>query len=137
MGHDIDSQDNPLEAGLGFTVAWDKPGGFVGRDALLALKEAGPPKRRLVQFLLSDPALDLFGGEPLVCDGEHVGYMSVGAFGHTLGGAVGLGMVERDRSIPAAEIAEGSWQVTVQGELADATASLRPMFDPDRTRPNS
>ncbi|HUW16282.1 MAG TPA: FAD-dependent oxidoreductase [Actinomycetes bacterium] len=137
MGHDIDSKDNPLEAGLGFTVAWDKPGGFVGRDASLVAKEAGPPKRRLVQFLLSDPALDLFGGEPLYCDGEHVGYLSVGAFGHTLGGAVGLGMVERDRPIPAAEIAAGSWQVTVQGERTDATASLRPMFDPDRTRPNS
>ncbi len=43
MGHDIDSTDTPIEAGLGFTVAWDKPGGFVGRDALLKQKEAGPP----------------------------------------------------------------------------------------------
>ena len=137
MGHDMDSQDNPLEAGLGFTVAWDKPGGFIGRDPLLAKKEAGAPHSRLVQFLLSDPSLDLFGGEPLFCDGEHVGYMSVGAYGHTLGGAVGLGMVDRDRPIPAAEIAEGSFEVQVLGEKVPAKASLRPMFDPDRERPRS
>ena len=42
MGHDIDSTDTPLEAGLGFAVAWDKPGGFVGRDALLKQRESGP-----------------------------------------------------------------------------------------------
>ena len=47
MGHDIDSTDTPLEAGLGFAVAWDKPGGFIGREALLKQKEAGPPKKRL------------------------------------------------------------------------------------------
>jgi heterotetrameric sarcosine oxidase gamma subunit len=137
MGHDIDTKDDPLEAGLGFTVAWDKPGGFVGRDALLRAKEAGLPRRRLVQFLLEDPSKDLFGAEPLFWDGEHVGYMRVGAYGHTLGGAVGLGMVERDEPIPAAAIAEGSFQVQVMQELVPAKASLRPMFDPDRVRPNA
>lgn len=137
MGHDIDSKDNPLEAGLGFTVAWDKPGGFVGREALIAAKEAGAPKRRLVQFLLSEPDVDLFGAEPLFWDGEHCGYMRVGAFGHTLGGAVGLGMVEREEPIPASAIAAGSFEVQVAGRRVPATASLRPMFDPDRTRPLS
>ena len=45
MGIDIDNTDNPIEAGLGFAVAWDKPGGFIGRDALLAAKAEGPPRR--------------------------------------------------------------------------------------------
>ena len=53
MGHDIDSTDTPLEAGLGFAVAWDKPGGFVGRDALLKQRESGPLTRRLVNVLLA------------------------------------------------------------------------------------
>ncbi len=39
-GHDIDNTDDPYEAGLGFAVAFDKPGGFIGRDALLARREA-------------------------------------------------------------------------------------------------
>ena len=52
MGVDIDNTDNPIEAGLGFTVAWDKPGGFVGRDALLAARAAGPPKQRVVGLMI-------------------------------------------------------------------------------------
>ena len=43
IGVDIDNTDTPLEAGLGFAVAWDKPGGFTGRDALLAAKAGGRP----------------------------------------------------------------------------------------------
>ena len=69
MGHDIDSTDTPLEAGLGFAVAWDKPGGFVGRDALLKQRESGPPNRRLVNVLLGSPDHDLFGDEPVYWDG--------------------------------------------------------------------
>ena len=49
-GHDITDEDTPLEAGLGFAVKLDKPGGFIGREALLAQKQAGL-KQRLVQFL--------------------------------------------------------------------------------------
>ena len=137
MAHDIDSKDNPIEVGLGFTVSWDKPGGFVGREALVKAKEAGAPSRRLVQFLLEDPSQDLLGGEPIYRDGEHVGYMRTGAFGHTLGGAVGLGMVEREEPIPASAIAEGSYEVQIYGDRYAAKASLRPMFDPDRERPRS
>jgi 4-methylaminobutanoate oxidase (formaldehyde-forming) len=137
MGHDIDSKDNPLEMGLGFTVAWDKAGGFVGREALLKAKESGAPSKRLVQFLLDDPAQDLFGGEPIYCDGRHVGYMRTGAFGHTLGAAVGLGTVELDEPVPASMIKDGTFEVVIYGEKVPAKASLRPMFDPDRERPRS
>ena len=70
MGHDIDSTDTPLEAGLGFAVAWDKPGGFVGRDALLEQREAGPPSARLVNVLLESPDHDLVGDEPVYWDDE-------------------------------------------------------------------
>ncbi len=48
-GHDISPDETPLEAGLGFVVAWDKPGGFIGRDALVAQKAQGL-RQRLVQF---------------------------------------------------------------------------------------
>ena len=137
MAHDIDSKDNPLEMGLGFTVAWDKAGGFIGRDALLKAKESGAPSKRLVQFLLDDPSQDLFGGEPIYCDGQHVGYMRTGAFGHTLGAAVGLGTVELEEPVPASMIKDGAFEVTIYGEKVPAKASLRPMFDPDRERPRS
>jgi heterotetrameric sarcosine oxidase gamma subunit len=57
MGVDIDNTDNPLEAGLGFAVAWDKPGGFTGRDALLRARAEGPPRNRVVGLLVDDPAI--------------------------------------------------------------------------------
>ena len=53
-GHDITTDETPLEAGLGFVVAWDKPNGFIGRDALLAQRDVGL-RRRLTQFALDGP----------------------------------------------------------------------------------
>ena len=85
MGHDIDSTDTPLEAGLGFAVAWDKPGGFVGRDALLKQRESGPPTSRLVNVLLTSPDFDLYGDEPVYWDDKPVGHVRSGGFGHSLG----------------------------------------------------
>jgi 4-methylaminobutanoate oxidase (formaldehyde-forming) len=68
MGVDIDNTDNPLEAGPGFAVAWDKPGGFTGRAALLRARAQGPPRNRVVSLVVDDPAIDLFGNEPVLLD---------------------------------------------------------------------
>ena len=66
MGIDIDNTDNPIAAGLGFAVAWDKPGGFIGRDALLAARAAGPPRHRVVSLVVDDTDVELFGNEPVL-----------------------------------------------------------------------
>jgi 4-methylaminobutanoate oxidase (formaldehyde-forming) len=134
-GHDVDNTDTPLSAGLGFAVAWDKPGGFVGRDALLARRGDGPVTRRLVQVLLLDPAPLLFHGEIVRRDGVDVGYVRAGSYGWTLGGAVGLAMVDTggapldQRWLDAAEIT-----VDVAGVRYPARASLRPLYDPTGSR---
>ena len=93
-GHDIDNTDNAFETGLGFFVDLKKPSGFIGRDAALKQKAAGPPKRRLVQVLVKDPEPMLFHAEVVHRDGKPVGYVRAGSYGHTLGGAVGLAMIE-------------------------------------------
>jgi glycine cleavage system aminomethyltransferase T len=90
-GHDIDNTDSVLEAGLGFAVDLKKPGGFIGRDAVLAKKAQGPLKRRLVQVLVKDPEPLLFHAEVVWRDDRPVGYVRAGSYGHTLGGAVGAG----------------------------------------------
>jgi glycine cleavage system aminomethyltransferase T/glycine/D-amino acid oxidase-like deaminating enzyme len=134
-GLDLDNTDTPLDAGLGFAVAWDKPGGFIGREALLEQRDAGgDPKRRLVQFLLEDPEPMLYGLEPILRGGEYVGYNRIGAYGHTLGGAVGLGMVEDEAGIPASSIEDAEWELDVAERHVKARASLRPLYDPDRAR---
>jgi 4-methylaminobutanoate oxidase (formaldehyde-forming) len=133
-GLDIDNTDTPLDVGLGFAVAWDKPGGFIGREALLARRHAGPPRRRLAQFLLEDPEPLLHGGEPILRDGRWIGHIRAGAYGHTLGGAVGLGMVEEVAGIPMEAIQGGRFEIDIAGSRYPARASLRPFYDPDRLR---
>jgi glycine cleavage system aminomethyltransferase T len=72
-GHDIDNTDSVLEAGLGFAVALDKP--FIGRDAVAAMKAAGPPRRRLVQVLVREPEPFLHHAEIVRRNGAPVGYV--------------------------------------------------------------
>jgi len=131
-GHDIDNTDNPLEVGLGFAIDWDTE--FIGKAAVAAAKEAGPLRRRLVQVLLLDPAPLMFHAEIVLRDGVEVGYVRAASYGHTLGGAVGLAMVEADVPITTAWIDEGNWEVDVAGSRYPAQVSLRPMYDPTNER---
>ncbi len=133
-GHDIDNTDTVLEAGLGFAVALDKPGGFLGRDAVLAQKAAGPLRKRLVQVLVKDPEPLMFHAEVVKRDGRAVGYVRAASYGHTLGGAVGLAMVEADVPVDAEWIARGAWSVDIAGRDYPAVASLRPPYDPQMAR---
>ena len=126
-----------LEAGLGFAVDLKKPGGFIGREAVLAKKAAGPLTRRLVQVLVGDPAPLLYHAEIVHRDGRPVGYVRAASYGHTLGGAVGLAMINGDGPIDQAWLDRGRWQVDIAGKLYQATASLRPLYDPQMLRVRS
>ena len=132
-GHDISPDDTPIEAGLSFAVAWKKPVSFIGRDALLAQKESGV-NRRLVAFVLDDPEPVLWGSEPIFRDGVPVGYTTSGAYGHTLGAAVGMGYVNRDEPIDAAYIRSGSYEIQVGAQSFSARPFLRSPYDADRQK---
>ena len=130
FGIDVDNTDNPIEAGLGFAVKLDKPGGFIGRDALAAIKQRGVPHNRMLQFLLKDPEPLIYGNEMIYMGGRQVGYIQVGGYGHTLGGAVGIGFAEHDAALTAEVVANSNWQIAIAGERFDAQASLKPLYDP-------
>ncbi|TNF62022.1 MAG: FAD-dependent oxidoreductase [Burkholderiales bacterium] len=130
---DIDNTDTPLEAGLGFVVDLTKEA-FIGRDALVAQKAQGALRKRLVQFLLKDPLPLLRGLEPILCDGRYCGYIRAGAFGHTLGASVGLGVIELDTGITAEVLREHVFEVEVNDRRVEAMASLAPMYDPRSER---
>lgn len=134
FGLDVDNTDNPIEAGLGFAVKLDKPGGFIGRDALAEIKAKGVPGNRMLQFLLQDPEPLLYGNELIFLDGKEVGYLQVGGYGHTLGGAVGIGFATVDEPLTAALVNAGDWEIDVAGKRFKATASLRPLLDPGMER---
>ena len=127
--HDIGPDDSPLEAGLAFTCVWDKPGGFIGREALLAARDR-PRTRRLVQFLLEDPDAMLYHHEPILRDGEPVGIVTSGMYGHTLGGAVGLGYVRCAAGVDDEFIGRGRFEILIANRRVPARASLRPFYDP-------
>ena len=131
FGHDITCEDHVIDAGLGFAVKTDKPD-FIGRDAVLRRKETGP-EARIVQFLLKDPEPLLYHNEPIVRDGEIVGYLSSGNYGHTLGGAVGMGYVPCAGE-SAANVLASTYEIDVMGVRVGATASLKPLYDPKAER---
>jgi glycine cleavage system aminomethyltransferase T/glycine/D-amino acid oxidase-like deaminating enzyme len=129
-GHDITDEDTPLEAGLGFAVKWDKPGGFIGREALLRQKSSGYAKR-LVQFKLNTPAPLLYHNEPIWQGKSLVGHIRSGMYGHSLGAAVGLGYVT---AAAGAAVEPDGYEIEVAGVRHPATASLRPQYDPNNER---
>lgn len=134
FGIDVDNTDNPIEAGLGFAVKLDKPGGFIGRDALAEIKAWGVPKTRMLQFLLTDPEPLMYGNELIYLDDMQVGYIQVGGYGHSLGGAVGIGFAELDRPLTSEIVDTGQWQIEIAGTRHDAVASLKPLYDPGMTK---
>ena len=134
MGVDIDNTDNPIQAGLGFAVAWDKPGGFVGREALLAARAGGAPTQRVVGVVVDDADADLFGGEPVLLDGEWVGYVRAAAFGHTLDAPVGLAQVTCATGVTADWLRYGRFHVATPSGNLPARLQLAPLYDPQRLR---
>jgi len=134
FGHDIDNTDHVLEAGLGFAVDLAKTGGFIGRDAVLAKRAAGPLPRRLVQILVQDPRAMLYHAEIVHRNGKAVGYIRAASYGHTLGGAVGLAMIEAGEPVDAKYLEAGSWEIGIAGRRHPAIASLKPLYDPQNTK---
>ena len=127
FGHDITCEDHVLEAGLGFAVDTAKPD-FIGKKAVIDKKECGLEKR-LVQFQLTDPEPLLYHNEPIMRDGEIVGYISSGNYGHKLGGAIGMGYVPC-KSESAEELLSSKFEIDVSGTIYAAKASLKPLYDP-------
>jgi glycine cleavage system aminomethyltransferase T len=133
-GHDIDNTDSVLEAGLGFAVDLEKPGGFLGRDAVLAKKAEGPLTRRILQILLQDPDPLMFHAEVVRRNDQPVGYVRAASYGFTLGGAVGLVMVEAGEPVNQAYVADAKWDVEIANARCPAVASIRPLYDPTMER---
>jgi glycine cleavage system T protein len=131
FGHDISCEDHVLEAGLGFAVKTDKPD-FIGREAVLAKKEAGL-SLRMVQFRLHDPAPLIYHNEPILRDGEIVGHVSSGSYGHTIGSSIALGYVPC-KGETVANLLASSYEIEIAGQRFKAEASTQPFYDPKSVR---
>ena len=133
-GHDVTDEDTPLEAGLGFAVAWTKPEGFTGREALLKQKETGV-RRRLVQLKLNVGEPFLYHNEPIWRNGKLVGHTTSGMFGHTVGHPLAMGYVQNEGEVVTPKwVTEGQYELEIAGARFPATVSLQAFYDPSNSR---
>lgn len=133
-GHDIDNTDNPFETGLGFAVDLKKPDGFIGKQAALEAKAKAPYTRRLVSLLVKDPEPLLFHAEVIYRNGRRVGYVRAGSYGYTLGGAVGLAMIEAGEPVDANYLTQGKWEIEINDKMYPVMVSLKPLYDPEMAK---
>ncbi len=127
-GSDITPEDGPDEAGLGFAVKVDKPGGFIGRDAVVAARERGA-ERRLACLVLDDPRAVTLGSEPVRIGEEIVGRVTTGGYGYAVESSIALAY------LPVAQAEVGTnVQIEVFGEWVNATVAAEPLYDPKGER---
>jgi len=123
MGHDLDGDVTPIEAGLDFVIKKDSE--FIGSDAAAARRREGP-RTRLVTILLDDATAITLGDEPVYVDGEFAGQATSASFGYRVQRPVILASL----STEACPNPEGARiEVDVAGERFAGSASLKPAFD--------
>jgi glycine cleavage system aminomethyltransferase T len=141
-GHDIDNTDTIHEAGLSFTCDFEKEGGFIGREQVLAQKakskELGGLTRRMASVLVpltpTDPLL--YHGEVLWRNGERISDIRSASYGHTVGGGVGLTMLQSPNGEPITKkyVERGTWEVEIAEKRYPCQVSLVPFYDPKNSR---
>ncbi|MEO7428876.1 MAG: glycine cleavage system aminomethyltransferase GcvT [Acidimicrobiales bacterium] len=111
-GHELGPGITSLQAGLGWVVAWDKPGGFRGRDALLAERERGVARR--LRGLATEGRRPPRADQVVLVDGAPVGVVTSGNFSPVLGHGIALAFLPP-------EVGEGSEvAIDVRGEATPA-----------------
>jgi len=136
-GHDIADEDTPLEAGLGFAVAWDKKGGFIGKDALEKQRAKNVQSKRMVCLALEDnsaAAPMIYHEEPIYRDGVIVGSTTSGAWGHRIERSLGLGYVKHDVGVTKDWIESGKWEIELAWQRYPAKVQLQAFYDPKGER---
>jgi 4-methylaminobutanoate oxidase (formaldehyde-forming) len=136
-GHDIADEDTPLEAGLGFAVAWDKPGGFIGREALVKQKALPVLPKRFVCLALEDNSATapmVYHEEPIYRNGVIVGSTTSGAWGHRVNLSLGLGYVHNKDGVTKEWLDSGAWEIELAWKRYRARVQLQSFYDPKGER---
>jgi 4-methylaminobutanoate oxidase (formaldehyde-forming) len=136
-GHDMSDEETPLQAGLGFTIAWDKPGSFIGREALEPQRAVKNQPKRLVCLALEDASAAapmIYHEEPIYRNGVIVGSTTSGAWGHRIDRSLGLGYVKEEGGVTREWIDSGVWEVELAWKRHAARVQLQCFYDPKGER---
>ncbi|WP_407548988.1 FAD-dependent oxidoreductase [Streptomyces sp. Pv4-95] len=126
-GHDMTTEHNPYEAGVGFAVRPAK-GEFTGRAALEGISEQNV-RRKLTCLTLDDPAAVVLGKEPVFVDGAPAGYVTSASYGYTIGRCIAYAWLPASAAVPGTAV-----HLEYFGEKVPATVAEEPLFDPKMTR---
>jgi heterotetrameric sarcosine oxidase gamma subunit len=136
-GHDMSDEETPIEAGLGFAVAWDKKGGFIGKKALESQRSRPVQPKRLVCLALADNSVRgpmIYHEEPIYRNGVIVGATTSGAWGHRVDLSLGLGYVKHEGGVSREWIESGKWEVELAWQRYPAKVQLQSFYDPTGAR---
>jgi glycine cleavage system aminomethyltransferase T len=126
-GHDMTTEHNPYEAGLGFAVRKQTKADFVGRQAVAELSD-DTVSRRLSCLTIDDGRSVVLGHEPVFVDGRPAGYVTSAAFGHTVGRPIAYAW------LPASATVGTAVEIDYFGSRVRATVAAEPLVDPGMTR---
>ena len=132
-GTELKADINPYEAGLGFTVDWDRNrGDFLGKKALMKIKKEGI-RKNIVSFTLeNEKGLFLLGEEPIYKDNQFVGYVTSAKFGYSLDKWACLGLVENSgEKIEKNWLQNGEFEIEVLQKRVKAQIHLKSPYDPE------
>mgnify|MGYP001447203262 FL=1 len=132
-GHDITAVDTPIEAGLGFAVAWDKPHGFVGKDSLIDQRNEIRIKR-LLQFRIEDQEILSYHDDPIFRDGELVGTTTGGMWSYTQDRCLTMGYAHSSDGVTETWIDSGTWEIEVATRRLEVTPSIKSFYDPNKEK---
>ena len=136
-GHDMSDEETPIEAGMSFAIAWDKKGGFIGREALLKQKALPVLPKRMVCLALEDSSIAapmMYHEEPIYRNGIIVGSTTSGAWGHRVNLSLGMGYVSNAGGVTKDWIDSGKWEVELAWKRYGAKAQLQSFYDPTGER---
>ncbi len=123
-GAELSPDETPWDAGLTHTVRLDKSTEFIGRDALLARKNAGTAKR-LLQFTLDDADAFAWGGEPIIRDGQNVGELTSAGYSRKFGRIVAMGYVRTESPLSDQALLAARYRIDIVDERFDAMPHLK------------
>tara|TARA_Y100001960_G_scaffold274503_1_gene303481 strand:- start:1361 stop:2407 length:1047 start_codon:yes stop_codon:yes gene_type:complete len=132
-GVELSPDYNPFEAGLGRFVAINSNLEFIGRDALIRQKSS-PLTRRLISLTHDASSARLLGGETILRNGQRVGWLSSGGYGHSIGQNIGLGYVRNAHGIDDEYLGSGKYELEVRNQIVPARLHLQALYDPNNLK---